>query len=84
MSDQTQGNQVAAEPDHIRDVFAADFRTLAKFVVEHPGDGAAVEALISDMARYRAESWTACMLEALQAGEATAEARIAEAMGQLQ
>lgn len=54
--------------DHLIGVFLADFRYLAKFIADHPGDEVSIERLIAEMAVYRAESYMDLMLECYEAG----------------
>ena len=70
--------------DHIHEVFAADFRYLARFIVDHPGEDDVIEELIQQMAAYRADSYTILMLKCFEGGEATAEAHIAQEQGEIQ
>lgn len=78
------------EEDHaaliaqFQSAFAVDFHTLTKFVREHLGDEAAIEALIVDMARYRAEAMAAMSSEIMACGRAWAESEFVAALGELQ
>ena len=74
--------------DHIHKVFVADFRHLARFIADHPGEDAAIEELIEQLAAYRAESFVSCMGECFELGgavcQASIETQIVEFLGETQ
>ncbi len=77
-------DEVVVVPERMADVFANDYRYIAKFIEEHQGDVTALNILIADMADYRARSLAISMVSLYLEGEATVEARIAKEKGEIQ
>ena len=76
--------EMAGSITHIEDIFDEEYRFVARYVTDHPGDTDGLSKLITELKCFRARTYMEDLVKACLQGVAIAEAEIAASHNKLQ